>query len=105
MIDLEAVKLHLRVDAEDEDGLIQDYLDAAISAFETFTNRTLVAPGAALPEPLGNALVMSKAIRQGALLLVGHWYANRETVVVGVAVADLPMGTNALWRPHRWTNI
>ncbi len=105
MIDLAAVKLHLRVDADDEDSLIQDNLDAAISAFETFTNRTLVAPGAVLPEPLGNALVMSKSIRQGVLLLVGHWYANRETAVIGVVAAELPMGTQALWRPHRWTNI
>lgn len=105
MIDLATVKEHLRVDGGDEDALIQGYLDAALSTFETFSNRTLLAPEAALPVPPGNALVMSKSIRQGVLLLVGHWYANRETAAVGVTVADLPMGTQALWRPHRWSNF
>jgi hypothetical protein len=105
MIDLDKVKLHLRVDAADEDALLQDYLDAALSAFETWSNRTLVAPDAALPEPLGNALVLSKSIAQGALLLVGHWYANREAGVVGLVTAELPLSTQALWRPHRWSNF
>ena len=104
MIDLAKVKLHLRVDVADEDELLQDYIDAAISAFQTWCNRTLVAPGEALPEPLGNALVLSKSIAQGALLLIGHWYANRESSVLGVA-AELPLSTQALWRPHRWMNI
>lgn len=106
MIDLTKVKLHLRVDAADEDELLQDYLDAAISAFETWCNRTLVAPDGVLPDPLGNALRLSKSIAQGALLLIGHWYANRESGVVGAAVAsELPLSTQALWRPHRWMNI
>lgn len=105
MIDLALVKTHLRVDYDDEDELIQGYTDAAFSAFETWTNRTLVGPGDALPDPIGNALALSKSIQQGALLLIGHWYSNRETVVVGTITADLPMATNALWGPHRWMNV
>lgn len=105
MIAMDKVKLHLRVDSSDEDELLQDYLDAALSAFETWCNRTLVAPDAALPDPLGNALVLSKSIAQGALLLVGHWYANRESGVVGLVAAELPLSTQALWRPHRWSNF
>lgn len=105
MIDLAKVKMHLRVDTADEDELLQDYTDAAISAFETWCNRTLVAPGEALPDPLGNALLLSKSIAQGALLLIGHWYANRESAVLGFEAAELPLSTQALWRPHRWMNI
>lgn len=105
MIDLEIVKVHLRVDHDDEDALIEGYRDAALSAFETWTNRTLIAPESALPDPVGNALRMSKSIQQGALLLIGHWYGSRETVVVGTITAELPMATNALWNPHRWVNI
>ncbi|MFA5387798.1 MAG: head-tail connector protein, partial [Candidatus Paceibacterota bacterium] len=52
MIDLPIVKAHLRVDHDDEDALIQGYTDAAFSAFETWTNRTLVDPEAALPDPV-----------------------------------------------------
>lgn len=105
MIDLPIVKAHLRVDHDDEDALIQGYTDAAFSAFETWTNRTLIAEGQPLPDPAGNALGLTKAIQQGALLLIGHWYASRESVVVGTITAELPMATNALWKPHRWVNV
>lgn len=105
MIDLALVKSHLRVDGDDEDSLIQGYADAALSAFELWTNRTLIEPAGSLPDPVGNALLMTKSIQQGALLLIGHWFGNRESVVVGTITAELPMATNALWRPHRWSNI
>ena len=105
MIDLLVVKAHLRVDHDEEDALIQGYMDAALSAFETWTNRTLIDPAEALPEPVGNALRMTKSIKQGALLLIGHWYGARETVVVGTITSELPMATNALWKPHRWMNV
>lgn len=105
MIALSLVKQQLRVFHDDEDVLIQGYTDAALSAFETWTNRTLIDPAHALPDPPGNALALSKSIQQGALLLIGHWYANRETVAVGVSAIQLPMATNALWNPHRWVNI
>jgi len=105
VIDLVTVKAHLRVDHDDEDALIQGYTDAALSAFETWTNRMLVDPGGVLPDPIGNALLMTKSIKQGALMLIGHWYGSRETVVIGTITAELPMATNALWKPHRWVNV
>lgn len=105
MIDLDLVKVHLKVDGDDEDTLIQGYTDAAISSFELWTNRSLVAEGDSLPEPVGNALKITKAIRQGALLLIGHWYSARETVVTGTIATEMPMATQALWGPHRWVNV
>ncbi|HGY9633653.1 TPA: head-tail connector protein [Pseudomonas putida] len=105
MIDLATVKAHLRVDGDEEDSLIQGYIDAAISTFELWTNRRLIAEGEALPDPAGNALIITKAIRQGALLLIGHWYANREAVTTGTIATELPLATNALWLPHRWVNL
>lgn len=102
MLDLATVKSHLRVDHDDEDALIEAYLAAAISTFETWTNRQLVAAGSV---PAGNQLPMTASVQQGVLLLVGHWYANREAVVVGTITAELPLATRALWLPHRWANI
>lgn len=40
-------------------------------------------------------------IRQAILLLVGHWYENRESVVIGQAPAQLPMAVDALMFPYR----
>lgn len=105
MIDLDTVKSHLRVDGDEEDSLIQGYTDAAFSAFEQWTNRKLIAEGETVPEPVGNVLIITKAIRQGALLLIGHWYSARETVVTGTIATEMPMATQALWGPHRWVNL
>lgn len=105
MIDLGTVKAHLRVDGDEEDILIQGYTEAAFSTFELWTNRTLIPESEPLPDPVGNALEISKAIRQGALMLIGHWYANRESVVAAGASSKLPLATEALWLPHRWVNV
>lgn len=32
------------------------------------------------------------AIRECVILLAGHWYANREAVLVGVSAEELPFG-------------
>jgi hypothetical protein len=106
MIDLDVVKAHLKVDHDDEDALIQAYMDAALSAFETWTNRKLIDPAGVLPDPVDNALLMTPAIMQGALLLIGQWYVYREPVVSSnTQISELPMATSALWKPHRWVNI
>lgn len=47
-----------------------------------------------------DATFVPPAIKQAILLLVGHWYENRETVVVGTIVADLPFAVKALLAPH-----
>ncbi|KAF4558193.1 MULTISPECIES: head-tail connector protein [unclassified Pseudomonas] len=105
MIDLDTVKSHLRVDGDEEDALIQAYTDAAFSTFEQWTNRKLIAEGEPLPEPAGNSIVITKAICQGALLLIGHWFMGREAVVTGTIATEMPMATQALWGPHRWVNL
>ena len=41
------------------------------------------------------------AIRAAMLLLIGNWYENREAVVVGATVAELPLGVQSLLQPYR----
>lgn len=105
MIDIDTVKAHLRVRHSHEDGYIQGLVDAAAQAFNDQTNRVLVDPDEGLPDPLGNALHPTKAVQQGMLLLVGHWYVNREDVVIGTIATALPKATEFLWRPYRWINV
>lgn len=107
MIDLDLVKQHLRMEVDDdsEDVYLQHLVDSAIESFCVLNNRTLIAASAALPDPVGNTLKITKAIEQGALLLIGHWYANRESVVVGVSGSALPMATDRLWSPFRWAHF
>lgn len=105
MIDQAVVKAHLRVEIADEDALIQGYTDAAIAAFEDWTNRTLVAADGTLPDPVGKALKITKSIEQGALMLIGYWYETRQSVGTGTIATELPLSTQALWKPHRWNHF
>jgi len=36
------------------------------------------------------------SLKAAILMMVGHWYENREAVVVGMSAVDLPMAVNAL---------
>lgn len=40
-------------------------------------------------------------IKHAMLLMLGHFYENRESVVVGASVEELPMAVEHLLRPHR----
>ncbi len=52
---------------------------------------TYVAGYTQIPEP----------IRAALLLLIGHWYENREAVVIGQAPNEVPLGVDALLFPYR----
>jgi uncharacterized phiE125 gp8 family phage protein len=41
------------------------------------------------------------AIRHAILMLIGHWYENREAVAPGSPSAPLPMAVDALVAPYR----
>ncbi|MCP4304725.1 MAG: hypothetical protein GY788_07580 [bacterium] len=42
-----------------------------------------------------------QTIRQAMLLLIGHWFENREATVGGFNVRDIPIGVDALLESHR----
>ena len=72
---LAEVKLHLRVDHNAEDSLIQQYMAAAHDQVEQFLGRevpwdvTSAAPDGEYPA----------AVRSGEMLIIGDLYRNRET--------------------------
>jgi uncharacterized phiE125 gp8 family phage protein len=45
------------------------------------------------------------AVRQAMLLMIGHWYENRETVAIGQTVAELPMAATTLLAPFRRVGV
>ena len=49
----------------------------------------------------GVAADVPTTIKQAMLLLIGHWYENREAVVVGQIPATLPIALDALLGPHK----
>lgn len=63
----------------------------SISAARPAVRVTYVAGEATVPP----------AIKHAILMLVAHWYRNRETVIVGSAAAEIPVGVTALLAPFR----
>lgn len=72
---LAEVKLHLRVDHNAEDSLIQQYMAAAHDQVEEFLGRA-VPWGVTSAAPNGE---YPAAVRSGELLIIGDLYRNRET--------------------------
>ena len=105
LLDLATAKLHLRVDDAAEDALIGVYVLAAEEFAMQFLGRTVYATQLALDTAAevapASPIVLNAAIQAALLLIVGHLYANREDVLAGVSVAQLPNGSQYLMQPYR----
>ncbi|MEX5341399.1 head-tail connector protein [Pseudomonas sp. I2] len=99
MFDLATVKLHLRVDGDEEDALIGGYIEAAKAHVEQHCDRKLVDAEPVEPDEMG----LTRDVEQAILLLVGHWYANREAVAVGTIATAMPLAVERLlWYRKRF---
>ena len=86
--------------------------DAAIEAAEAMTDDALQAAATQTAENAWlkacvtyrqtmDGMVVNDTIRAAVLLIVGHLFANRENVVAGVSVAQLPNGAEWLLQPYK----
>ena len=92
MIDLARVKLHLKLDGDEENSLVAGYFEAAKAHVAMHCDRELVETVPTGPEQMG----FTPDVEQAVLLLVGHWYANREAVVVGTSSSAVPLAVDRL---------
>lgn len=46
-------------------------------------------------------LLIPEPIKLGAKMIVGNWFENRESILIGITGAELPMGARDLLRPYR----
>lgn len=65
---------------------------------------TYTRPDAVSVTYVAGAAEALPAVKAAILLLVGHWYANREAVSAE-GMTDLPMGVSALLRPLRRVGV
>lgn len=101
LVALEIARKHCRTDGDDDD-LLGIYLTGAEQAASDFMNRRIYATQQDLDDAADEAgIVINGAIVSAILLSCGHLYANREDVVAGVSVTQLPSGVRELLRPHR----
>lgn len=68
------------------------------------TTRVLQGPRVSVTFAAGfgaDAPTVPQTIRQALLLLIGHWYANRETINVGTITSEIGFTVGALSAPYR----
>ncbi|WP_313415914.1 head-tail connector protein [Stenotrophomonas sp.] len=91
-LDLELVRKQCNFVADVDDALLRQYVAAALSHIEQHCDRRLVEG-----EPAGpDEMKLSPDVMQAALLLVGHWVANREAIVVGEVSTEVQFGVERL---------
>lgn len=87
-ITLEMVKHQCRIDHDDEDDLLMRYLNAALIHASNYIDGLLDES--------------NPVVQQAVLLLVGHWYDNREAVNNDYQTPQsISFGFEALLQPYR----
>lgn len=86
LVPIEMIKLHLRVDDDVEDLLIELYAESALAWALWYCDNPELDAVDSFPASFKAAL----------LLLIGHSYANREAVVTGTIASALPLAVQSL---------
>lgn len=92
-ITIEDLKKHLNVDHDEDDTYIEELAEVAEDAVAEYLNRPL----AGLVDDAGK---LKASVRHAIRLLVGTWYANRESVAFA-SPSVMPDGVYALLMPLR----
>ncbi|EIC82085.1 head-tail connector protein [Serratia sp. M24T3] len=104
MMDISLVKKHCRIedDFTDDDDWIAGRIKGAIRYVENYTRRKMYSTenDAGYAEDR-DALLYGEDIETAMLLLIGHWYENREAVNVGNITSALDFAVIALLQPYR----
>jgi len=92
ILTLAEVKTHLRVGSDtSEDSLITTYITAAREYVEGYQNRIYLSTDEEV-----TAETMTGLEKAACLLLIGHWYENRQAVVLGTPPSEVPFAVKAL---------
>lgn len=93
MLTIDDIKKHLNIDHDEDDAYLDELISVAEDAVESYLNKPLA-------ECVDSAGNLKPAVRHACRLLIGTWYANRESVVFS-SPSLLPDGVAALLMPLR----
>ena len=98
---VEELRYQCRIDSDDdtEDVMLTLYLNASLKHAEKITNCHLYDN--AVPDDDPDGLVIEDDIKLALMLLVSHWYENREEAT-DAAKASIPFGFTSLIEPYRY---
>lgn len=87
---IEDAKAHINIVGDADDVLIAGKIDAA----EAFIDRWLA-------EPMADMDAVPADLKQAVLMLVAHFYENREATLVGISADEVPLGVWDIINQHR----
>jgi len=87
MLTLKEVKSYLKVEFPEDDEFILHLIDSSEKHIENLTDKTFNP----LPKP----------IYQAMLMLIAHWYENREAVLIGRPSKEIEFAVTNLIAPYR----
>ena len=104
MLTKEQVKTHCRIDAEstEEDAWIETSIKAAALYVQSWTRRRLYDTADDpnyLVDP--DRLLYGENIEMAMLMLIAHWYANREAVITSGTSSTVDLAVESLLQPYR----
>ena len=91
MVTLEEAKAHLRVDFDDDNSAIEKMLESAVDHLSSIDVDMTADP-------------LPPALNQAVLLLVGHFYMNREATTAE-QIRFTPLGVDRLIAPYRGISL
>lgn len=105
-VSLEEIKQQCYLDGYDmqEDNHLRMLASAAVRHVENYTNRKLYMDPASIPQDSENALLFTDDIKIAVLLLVGHFYENRENSTEK-RVENIPYGFHAMVGPYKYIPV
>jgi len=104
MLTKEQVKTHCRIDADstEEDAWIETSIKAAARFVQSWTRRRLYDSAddpSYLADP--DRLLYGADIEMAMLMLIAHWYANREAVITSGTSSTVDLAVESLLQPYR----
>lgn len=101
MVSLDLVKSHLRIDGDFDDAYLTQLLMSANVGVEKYCDRRIVDSQAELDAlDDADAILSNGLIDQAKLMLIAHWYHQREAVSAG-AMNEVPMAIDFMLNPYR----
>lgn len=103
MIELTSIvdraKAQLKLEPDEDAVELDGFAAAAVLAFQHKTGCVLFPAGADLSQEGNAAVELTEDILLGCLMLVAHWYENREAVS-DVDFKKVPLSLDYLWAPY-----
>lgn len=99
IVDVATLKQQLRIDFDDDDDLVERKIAAAQDHIERHLGFKIEEEYPPAGDPPVSAI--PPALVEAVCQLVGHWYENREAVLVGVSAQELPLNVADIVREYR----